>query len=72
MDNVVDLVPEMVTIRSASARTGLSYDFLWKLCRQGKIVHIKAGNKYYINFGKLVDYLNTGDQKGGTDGQDNY
>ena len=60
-NNTIDRIPEMVTIKTAAERTGLSYDFLWKLCRQGKIVHIKAGSKYYINFGRLVDYLNTGD-----------
>ena len=64
-DNVIEMVPEMVTIKSASARTGVSYDCLWKMCRQGKIVHIRAGNKYLINFEKLIQYLNTGDQTGG-------
>lgn len=72
-DNLIDLVPEMVTIKTASARTGLSYDFLWKLCKQGRIVHVRSGNKYYINFGKLIDYLNTGDgQTGGNHEQDTH
>ncbi len=53
-------VPEMVTIKEASSRTGLSYDFLRKSCLQGKIVHIRIGNgKFLINFGMLVEWLNT-------------
>ena len=55
-----DLVPEMVTIKEASSRTGLSYDCLRKWCLHGKIIHIRIGNgKFLINFGRLVDFLNT-------------
>ena len=54
-----DLVPEMVTIKEASSRTGLSYDCLRKMCLNGKIVHIRIGNgKFLINFGRLVEWLN--------------
>lgn len=66
-DNIIELIPEMVTLREASDRTGLSYDWLRKLCLQGRIVHIRAGNKYLINFRKLIDYLNTGDDQKGDD-----
>lgn len=56
----IDLVPEMVTIREASSRTGLSYDYLRKMCLSKKIVHIRVGNgKFLINFGALVEWLNT-------------
>ena len=65
IDNTIDLIPEMVTINECSKRTGVSYDWIRKLCLQGRIVHIRAGNKYLINFGKFVAYLNTGDQKEG-------
>ncbi len=55
-----DLIPEMVTIKEASSRTGLSYDCLRKLCLAGKLVHIRVGNgKFLINFGRLIDWLNT-------------
>ncbi len=55
-----DLVPEMVTIKEASSRTGLSYDCLRKMCLNGRIVHIRIGNgKFLINFGRLVEWLNT-------------
>ena len=66
-DNIIELIPEMVTLREASNRTGLSYDWLRKLCLQGRIVHIRAGNKFLINFRKLIDYLNTGDGRKGDD-----
>lgn len=62
MDNVIQMVPTMLTLQEASSRTGVSYDWLRKLCIQGKIVHIRCGNKYLVNLEKLVDYLNTGDK----------
>ena len=55
---------KMVTLKEASSRTGVSYDWLRKMCINGKIVHIRAGNKYLINWDKLVDYLNTGELEG--------
>lgn len=70
VDNLVQLVPTMITIKECSARTGVSYDRIRKLCLQGRIVHIRAGNKYLINFERFVAYLNEGDQKeGGTDNE---
>jgi len=52
------LVPEMITLREASRRTGLSYDSLRKGCLSGKFVHIRVGAKILINFNKLIDRLN--------------
>lgn len=60
------MIPEMLTIRETSKRTGVSYDAIRKLCLQGKIVHIKAGTKYLVNFGKFCEYLNEGEQGGVT------
>lgn len=55
-----DAVPEMVSIREAARRTGLSYDFLRKSCLAGKIVHIRVGTgKFLINFGWLVSWMAT-------------
>lgn len=53
-------IPTMVTLAEASKQTGLSYDYLRKLCLTGQITHIRAGKKYLINLEKLVDYLNRG------------
>ena len=55
-------VPRMVGITEASKQTGLSYDFIRKLCLQDKIVYVRAGVKYLINWDKLVEYLNQGEQ----------
>jgi len=52
------LVPEMITLREASRRTGLSYDYLRKGCLSGDLIHIRAGSKILINFNKLIDKLN--------------
>lgn len=57
-------VPIMWTIKQASQNTGLSYDFIRKLCLQDKIVHVKAGRKYFVNSEKLVEFLDTGNMEG--------
>ena len=51
--------PTMLPILEVSARTGLSYDFIRKLCLNGKIAHVRAGKKYLVNYDRFVDYLNT-------------
>ncbi len=58
--NWEDKVPEMVSIREASRRSGLSYDFLRKECLRGNLVHIRVGTgKFLINFDYLVEQMNT-------------
>lgn len=54
----MEVIPRMVTIRQAAAETGLSYDYIRKLCLQQKIVFVRAGSKYLVNMGKLIDFLN--------------
>lgn len=58
-------IPTMWTLKEASGQTGLSYDHLRKLCLQGKIVYVRAGTKYLVNAGKLIDYLNQGEKAAG-------
>lgn len=57
----MNAIPQMMTIRECSEKTGVSYDYIRKLCMNRKIIHIRAGTKYLINFGKFIEYLNTGD-----------
>ena len=57
-----DAIPVMLTIDQAKEKTGLSYDFIRKLCLQGKIVYIKVGSKYLINQDALVRFLNDGEK----------
>ena len=53
-------VPTMLKIREAAELTGLPYYRVWKLCKENKITHIKAGRRFYVNQGSLVSYLNGG------------
>ncbi len=55
-------LPIMLTIREVAERLKLPEHFIRKLCWENKIVYIKAGNKYLINFRKLIDYLNKEDE----------
>lgn len=60
MGDVFSAVPKMLTIRETANLTGVSYDAIRKLCLQDKIVYIRAGKKYLINFEKFCEYLNNG------------
>ena len=55
-------IPTMVTIKVAAGQTGLSYEYIRKLCLQKKIVFVRTGTKYLINMEKLVEFLNQGEQ----------
>ena len=44
------LRPQMVTINEAAARTGLSPYTVRKLCWQKRVVTLKTGNKWLINY----------------------
>lgn len=56
-------IPKMLTIKQASAASGLTEYRLRELCKQKKIVCILCGNKYLINLDRLIDYLNRGDNE---------
>ena len=60
----MEQVVQMVTLKEAASRTGISYDRLRKMCITRQIVHIKAGNKFLLNWDRLVDYLNAGEPEG--------
>lgn len=51
-------LPVMKTIKEMMELTGLSYMHLRNLCLENKIVHIRAGKKYLINYDRFCDYLN--------------
>lgn len=57
---------EMITINEASKRTGVSYDYLRKMCLSNQIVHVRAGKKYLINWKRLAEYLSGGCMNGNT------
>lgn len=60
MEELTMDIPRMVTIRKAAELTGLSYDYIRKLCINDKIVYVRAGSKYVVNLGKLIEFLNEG------------
>jgi len=54
-------VPRFGTINECAKMTGLSKFHVRQLVLQSKVKYIRAGTKYLINVGNLVDYLNNGD-----------
>lgn len=58
-------VPTMWGLKEAAGQTGLSYDYIRRLCIQGKIPHIKAGSKYLLNASRLIEYLDKGEKAAG-------
>ncbi|MDO5808457.1 MAG: excisionase family DNA-binding protein [Lachnospiraceae bacterium] len=56
-----DKIPTMATIQEAANLTGLSYDYIRKLCIQGKIIYVQTGTKRLVNMDKLRIYLNSGE-----------
>ena len=54
-------IPTMLSIKEVSLRTGISYEFIRKLCLQRKIVFIKTGSKYLVNLEKFIEFLNKGE-----------
>jgi len=55
-------LPRMKAIKEMVELTGLPYTFFRGLCVQNKIVYIKTGKKYLINYDKFIDYLNNGER----------
>lgn len=51
-------LPVMKSIKEMVELTGLSYMHLRNLCLENKIVHIRTGKKYLINYDRFCDYLN--------------
>ena len=64
---IINICPRMMTIdqvvnniKSEDKDTAITRYFVRQLCIENKIVHIKAGQKYLINYDKFVDFLNNG------------
>ncbi|WP_243237923.1 excisionase family DNA-binding protein [Roseburia zhanii] len=51
---------EMVSIKEASQRSGISYDFIRKMCINKQISYVRAGSKYLVNWRLFQEYLNKG------------
>lgn len=64
---IINICPRMMTIdqvvnniKREDKDTAITRYFVRQLCIENKIVHIKAGQKYLINYDKFVDFLNNG------------
>ena len=44
-------------IKEEDSETSITYFFLKKLCDSGEINVIKSGNRSYINYDQLINYL---------------
>ena len=56
------IVPEMLPLQTVSDLTGISYGAIRNLCLERRIVHIRIGRKYLVNYEKFLEYLNTGEE----------
>ena len=59
---MIDMIPEMTSLKDASKRTGLSYTSLRNMCNEGKCPHIRIGTgrnaSIKINLSALCRMLN--------------
>ncbi len=63
MDTVLkQQLPTMLTICETTELTGLTDYSIRRLIKESKIVYIKVGSKYLVNFESLVAYLNLGER----------
>ncbi|GBF22918.1 hypothetical protein tpqmel_0322 [Candidatus Gastranaerophilus sp. (ex Termes propinquus)] len=53
--------PKMTTINEAAKITNLARHYIRQLALQGKIKHVRAGKKIFINVGKLIEFLEQGE-----------
>lgn len=54
--------PRMKTIRQAARESGVPEHWLRQAVKDGKVVHVMAGRKALVNFDKLLEYLERGEQ----------
>lgn len=56
--NIMPSAVHMLGIKDISSITGISEHQVRQLCKTNKIIHIRAGTKYLINYERFLDYLN--------------
>ncbi len=62
-------VPKMLTVNECAELTNLAKYHIRRLIHENKVKFILSGTKYLVNFDSLVEYLNIGETKLGTEGQ---
>jgi len=58
MNNTIENIPNMVSIRQAAEATGLSYYCISGLCKANRINYIKSGTKIFVNLNSFIKFLN--------------
>lgn len=51
-------IPKMRTIAETAKETGLTENFIRRLCLTGQIVNVRAGKKYLVNLDRFIEFLN--------------
>lgn len=59
--NIIDILPEMLTVTEAAKKTGLTEYAVRQLVKNRKIVFVRPTTKILINYNSLLRYLNKGD-----------
>lgn len=62
MSNFTNNPPRMRTIRQAAHEAGVPEHWLRQAVKDNRVVYVKAGNKALVNFDKLIEYLERGEQ----------
>lgn len=52
------VLPQIASIKQASAMMGLPVYYLRRLCKEVPGIAFQSGVKWYINLGRLADYYN--------------
>ena len=53
--------PNMLSVKKAAAKFGISEYIMRNLCRAGKVRFVCAGNRWLVNMDSLAAYFNEGD-----------
>lgn len=59
--NNTAVYPNMLSVKKAADKFGISEYFLRNLCRAGKVRSVCAGNRWLVNMDSLAAYFNEGD-----------
>ncbi len=62
MDYITSIMPTMLTIKETAKKSGIAEYYIRRLVAEQKIVFVKAGKKYLVNFEKFAEFLNHGEQ----------
>lgn len=65
-DNIVEMMPEMVTMKEAAQRSGISYGRIRRMVLSGRVAYRKIGREYLINWNRFIDFMNGSDSQIGS------